>query len=230
MISTVRRSAIGPSLVALLASVGCQPSASSEQPNSTSAPVVTAPVVTAERTPRAAEPETAPLENAQSDSSVNAKSDSRTSRRAERFSMRPQEDTKRVRPRLAIRAGGKRDITFDDLEFEIERDADFQRSLLTKEIEDLNGRSLVIRGFILASSVLQQSGIQQFVLVRDNQECCFGPGAYLFHNIRIQMAEGKTTSFRVRPVSVEGKFTIEPWIGVDGKCYSVYYMTADRVW
>ena len=224
MISTVRRSAIGPWLVALLASVGCQPSASSEQPNST-----TAPVATVENT-RPAEPETASLDSEQGDSSVSAKSDNTPSGRAERFSKRPKEDTAPLRPRLAIRAGGKRDITFDNLEFEIERDADFQRSLLTKEIEDLNGRTLVVRGFILASSVLQQSGIKQFVLVRDNQECCFGPGAYLFHNIRIQMAEGKTTSFRVRPVSVEGKFTIEPWIGVDGKCYSVYYMTVNRVW
>jgi hypothetical protein len=138
-------------------------------------------------------------------------------------------DDGQVRARRSVRSKGILDITFDDLEFSIERDGDFDRSMLTGDIEELNGRKVVIRGFILASSVLQQTGITKFVLVRDNQECCFGPGAYLYHNVRVEMEQGKSTSFAVRPVTVEGTFSIEPWIGVDGKCYSVYYMKAERV-
>ncbi len=41
----------------------------------------------------------------------------------------------------------------------------------------MNKKNVRVRGFILPS--FQQSGITQFVLVRDNQECCFGPGAAL---------------------------------------------------
>jgi hypothetical protein len=130
---------------------------------------------------------------------------------------------------LIVRGKGQRDITFDDLEFAIERDGDFDRSMIPPSIEALNGAEVVIRGFILASSVLQPSGIRQFVLVRDNQQCCFGPGAYVYHNIRVEMDQGKSASFVVRPVTVEGTLTIEPWIGVDGKCYSVYHMTARRI-
>ena len=101
--------------------------------------------------------------------------------------------------------------------------------MLPEAVEQLDGQTVVIRGFMLASSVLQQTGIEQFVLVRDNQQCCFGPGGYVYHNVRIQMQEGKTASFQVRPVAVEGQLAIDPWIGPDGKCYSVYKLTASSV-
>ena len=138
------------------------------------------------------------------------------------------EDT-RVRPRLSVRAGGLRDLTFDDLEFGMEPDAKFERSVLGEKIEKLDGKRVVIRGFILASSVFQQKGIKQFILVRDNQQCCFGPGAYIYHNMQVQMEEGQTANFGIRPVTVEGQFAIKPWIGPDGKCYSVYHLTARSV-
>ncbi len=138
------------------------------------------------------------------------------------------EDTK-VRPRLTHRAGGKLDLTFDDLEFEIDRDADFDRSMLGEEIEAMQGKSIVLRGFILDASVFQQKGIKQFVLVRDNQECCFGPGAYIFHNAQVELVEGKSTEFSIRPVEVEGTLDIRPFLGPGGKCYSVYHITANSV-
>jgi hypothetical protein len=133
----------------------------------------------------------------------------------------------RVRPRLAIRSVGSRDITFDDLEFKIEKDAKFDRSMLTDAIDQLDGTQAVIRGFILPS--YQEKGIKQFILVRDNQQCCFGPGAYIYHNIQVDMEEGQTASFSIRPVTVEGVFSIKPWIGPDEKCYSVYHILAKSV-
>lgn len=138
-------------------------------------------------------------------------------------------DNMRVRPRMTRRAGGVLDLTFDDLEFEIERDGNFQRDLLGEQIESYKGRPIVLRGFILGASVFQQQGIKQFVLVRDNQECCFGPGAYIFHNAQVEMAPGKSCDFSIRPVTVEGTFDIRPFLGPGGKCYSVYHITADRV-
>ena len=139
-----------------------------------------------------------------------------------------EEESMRVRPRSTIRRGGIRDLTFDDLEFEIERDGDFQREMLGKNIEELNGKQVIIRGFILAASVFQQSGFKEFVLVRDNQECCFGPGAYIYHNIQVDMAPGATADFSIRPVTIEGKLTIKPWIGPDDRCYSVFHILANK--
>ncbi len=113
-----------------------------------------------------------------------------------------------------------RDITFDDLKFEMTKGDPFQRSMLADKIERLHGERIRIRGFILPS--FQAAGITQFVLVRDNLECCFGPGAALFDCILVEMAAGKTTSFTVRPVAVEGVFNIKPLLGPGGKHLAIY--------
>jgi hypothetical protein len=119
------------------------------------------------------------------------------------------------------------DITFDDIKFDIEKGAPFKRSMLTEKIEKLADTPIKIRGYILPS--FQQKGIKQFVLVRDNMECCFGPGAALYDCILVEMAPDKSASFTVRPVSVEGKFEISEFIGPDGKHLAIYRMVGEAV-
>jgi hypothetical protein len=135
---------------------------------------------------------------------------------------------KKARPQATVRTDGKLDLTFDQLEFAIERDQDFQDAMLPETIKALKGKAVVIRGFMLAGGVFQQTGITQFVLVRDNLECCFGPGAYIYHNVQIEMNPGKTADFSSRPVTVEGTFDLRPF-RIGEKCYSIYHITADRV-
>ena len=79
--------------------------------------------------------------------------------------------------------------------------------------------------------MFQESGIKKFVLVRDNLECCFGPGAALYDCVIIEMAEGKSASFTTRPVAVKGKFTIETeaYKYPDGGHYAIYKMVATEV-
>ena len=120
-----------------------------------------------------------------------------------------------------------KDLTFDDIKFDIKKDAPFKRAMLTEKIEKLSGISIKIRGYILPS--FQQKGIKQFVLVRDNMECCFGPGAALYDCILVEMAPGKSASFTVRPVSVEGKFEISEFVGPDGKHLAIYRMVGEQV-
>ena len=117
--------------------------------------------------------------------------------------------------------------TFDDIKFEMKKGAQFKRSMITDEIEKLAGKRIKIRGYILPG--FQQEGIKQFVLVRDNMECCFGPGAALYDCILIYMAKGKSASFTTRPVSVEGTFSISEFKGPDGKHLAVYRMTGRSV-
>ena len=64
-----------------------------------------------------------------------------------------------------------KDISFDDVKFDIVKGTPFKRSMLTKEIEAMDGQLIRVRGYMLPS--FQQSGIKKFVLVRDNMECCF---------------------------------------------------------
>jgi hypothetical protein len=113
-------------------------------------------------------------------------------------------------------------ISFDDVKFAMKKKASFKRSLLTKEIVDLDGQLIKIRGYILPS--FQQKGITRFVLVRDNMECCFGPGAALYDCIVVDMESGKSTSFTVRPITVEGIFTVREYKGPNGKHLAIYHL------
>ena len=115
-----------------------------------------------------------------------------------------------------------RDVTFDDIKFEMKKGAPFKRSMLTEKVEKLADCSIKIRGYILPS-------FKQFVLVRDNMECCFGPGAALYDCILVEMAPGKSASFTVRPVLVEGKFEISEFKDDDGKHLAIYRMIGEEV-
>jgi hypothetical protein len=120
-----------------------------------------------------------------------------------------------------------RDLVFDDIKFEMKKGEPFQRPMLPEKIERLDGERIRIRGYILPS--FQQNGITQFVLVRDNLQCCFGPGAALYDCILVEMTQGKSTSFTVRPVAVEGVFQIKPLTGPDGKHLAVYHVDGSSV-
>ena len=129
--------------------------------------------------------------------------------------------------RSSARGRVTRNITFDDIKFKMKKGDPFKRTMLSQEIDKLSGNKIRIRGYILPS--FKQKGIEQFVLVRDNMQCCFGPGAALFDCIVVQMQPGKGTSFTVRPVSVEGIFTIEEIKGPDGKHLAIYHLKGEKV-
>ncbi len=120
-----------------------------------------------------------------------------------------------------------KEVSFDDIKFEMTKGDPFERSLLTDGIEKLHGKPIKIRGYMLPS--FQQKGITQFVLVRDNMECCFGPGAALFDCIVVEMVDGESTSFTVRPIAVEGVFKISEFLGPDGKHLAIYHLDGKAV-
>ena len=122
-------------------------------------------------------------------------------------SAKPKNDVQIKKSSAAAKARGE--ISFDDLQFEIKKDQPFKASMLTKDVEALNNKKVKLRGYILPSTLYKETNIEKFVLVRDNQECCFGPGAALFDCVIIEMVKGKTTDFVTRPVTVEGKFKID---------------------
>ena len=119
------------------------------------------------------------------------------------------------------------DSDFDDIKFEMELNDNFQRSMLTEKIEALFGRRIRIRGYIFPT--LKKRGLTQFVLVRDNLECCFGPGAALFDCILVHMRPGKTAEFSIRPVAVEGEFSFDEFRDFDGVVRAIYRLDADEV-
>ncbi|MEC8337048.1 MAG: DUF3299 domain-containing protein [Planctomycetota bacterium] len=119
-------------------------------------------------------------------------------------------------------------ISFDDIKFEMKIDDPFDRSMLTKKITEYDGQKIKIRGYILPS--FKQDGLTQFVLVRDNLECCFGPGAALYDCVMVEMQAGKSASYSVRPVTVEGGFKITEWKDYDGVIRAIYHLDGDVVY
>jgi len=130
-------------------------------------------------------------------------------------------------PTAAARPAGFREITFDDIKLEMEKGAPFTRELLPGRVRALAGTPIRIRGYILPS--FQQTGLTQFVLVRDNQECCFGPGAALHDCIVVRMRPGKTAAFSIRPVAVAGTFKIDELRAPDGSHLAIYALAGDEV-
>lgn len=122
---------------------------------------------------------------------------------------------------------GKKNLTFDDIKFEMKKGDPFERSMLTEKIEKLEGTTIRIKGYMLPS--FQQKGIKQFVLVRDNLECCFGPGAALYDCIIVEMQGSASATFTVKPIAVEGVFKIQEFKGPDGKHLAIYHLDGIKV-
>tara|TARA_Y100000385_G_C12937487_1_gene569489 strand:+ start:289 stop:756 length:468 start_codon:yes stop_codon:yes gene_type:complete len=118
-------------------------------------------------------------------------------------------------------------LTFDDVEFEMEKGEEFERGLLTEKIKDLVGKRISIRGFILPNGT-RESGNQKFILVRDNKECCFGPGAALYDCVLVKLEKGHEVDFTVRPVTVEGTFQLKELV-IGGRTMAIYRMRDCKV-
>jgi hypothetical protein len=139
---------------------------------------------------------------------------------------KPAVETKPAIETKPLATGPAKDTTFDDIKLELKKGDPYDPALLTDKVKKLDGHPIRIRGFILPS--FQQSGIKQFVLVRDNQECCFGPGALLHDCIIVEMVPPATADFSTRPVSVEGTFSLRE-LKLDGKYLAIYHLDGKEV-
>lgn len=123
-------------------------------------------------------------------------------------------DSPKPVPRPTAKAKGE--ISFDDLVFDIEKGGRYEPSMLTEAVKALDGKKVKLRGFILPSTLFRETNIDEFVLVRDNQECCFGPGAALYDCVVVNLVDGVTTDFTTRPVTVTGTFKLKEYKYPDG--------------
>ncbi|MBX9790945.1 MAG: hypothetical protein K2Y37_18660 [Pirellulales bacterium] len=209
--------AVGMMLGALLIVAGCDHS--SGDPASSAATTKQAAPATAQAT--SAEK---PADKATANATPTAPTASATPAAAQATETPPAVTAATARPAVP---GRPRDVTFDTIKFGIEKDQKFFREMLTPEIEKLFGQPIRIRGFIYPT--FQQTGIKTFVLVRDNQECCFGPGAALFDCIVVDMKPGKTTDYSIRPVTVEGIFGFSELKDPDGIQRAIFHLDGESV-
>jgi hypothetical protein len=115
-----------------------------------------------------------------------------------------------VRPPRKV--GDLYEISFDNIKLAMNKGEPFRRELITPQIEALDGKKVRIRGWINPNSPgAYRPQISNFVFVRDNQECCFGPGAMVYDCIMVQLKPGVTTTYTTLPIAVEGTFRIDVW-------------------
>lgn len=138
---------------------------------------------------------------------------------SERLNLSGQTIDNRVPTRSA---DGKFDITFDHIKFDIPEDEPYASTMLTDQIRQLDGQQVKLRGYIRPS--FKQRDLKNFIFVRDDKECCFGPGAALFDCVVVKLAKGKETDYTVRPVAVSGKFVLKEYKGPDGNVWAIYRM------
>jgi len=90
-------------------------------------------------------------------------------------------------------------------------------------LKDLSGKKVRIRGFMKPGPL--EENIPQFVLVRDQGLCCFGPKGKIYHLISTTLKKGTTTDYiELRPFDVQGTFRIGLLQLDDGTIFQLYYL------
>jgi len=111
------------------------------------------------------------------------------------------------------------EITFDDLNIQIQADIVFRPWMLSDRVKELDGKRVRVAGYMLPGSSLEK--ISEFVLLR-NTECKFGPGGKADHLLSATLRSDETTSFRNYAIQIDGTLQVSPYEGPDGNTWSIY--------
>jgi hypothetical protein len=104
---------------------------------------------------------------------------------------------------------GTLNLSFKDVEFEIEKGGDFEDEMLTDKIRALVGRRIKISGYMYSTEF--EDGLENFILIQ-NASCPFGgPEALVYHNMLVNLKDGETTSYTTDAVTVEATLSIQPF-------------------
>jgi hypothetical protein len=92
--------------------------------------------------------------------------------------------------------------------------------LMPAWLKKLHGKRIRIRGFM--SPAFKQTGLEGFLLGRDNKACCFPGRAKIYDLFPVRLKKGHSTDYiQNRPFDVVGTFQIKPWIE-DGEMLRLY--------
>ncbi len=72
----------------------------------------------------------------------------------------------------------------------------------------LDGRNVLLKGYIYPGK--QQHGLVQFLLVRDQGDCCFGGNPKITDRVNVQLAGPTGIDFTPRLTKVAGRFRVQP--------------------
>lgn len=132
----------------------------------------------------------------------------------------PHRDFKIEGPQNAIR------VSYDDLDLlkvlNMEPVPEDAVKHFPSWLKALDGQRIRLRGFMYPT--FDATGIDQFVLARDNQICCFGRNPKVYDLVSVQMRDGVTTDYiQNRPFDVVGTFRID-LLAEGGKPMGLYWL------
>lgn len=91
----------------------------------------------------------------------------------------------------------------------------------------LNGRDVLLKGYIYPGK--QQHGLVQFLLVRDQGDCCFGGNPKITDRVLVQLADPTGIDFTPYLVKVAGRFRVQPAGTADLQGGVLYHLDAASV-
>lgn len=95
-------------------------------------------------------------------------------------------------------------------------------------LQGLHGQTVRLRGWMFPTPV--ESGLEQFLFVRDNEICCFGREAKVYDKVGVRLKPGTTTHYiQGRPFDVTGRFTIHPYVDRSGTLQLLYHIVDAEV-
>ena len=122
-------------------------------------------------------------------------------------------------------------VTYDDIDLLQILNMDPVTTDATDHFPDwlraLDGKEIAIRGFMYPT--FSESGIERFMLARDNDICCFVRQPKLYDVIRVSLKSGTATDYiEGYPFDVIGTFAIRPAVD-DGDIYELFHIDDARI-
>lgn len=101
--------------------------------------------------------------------------------------------------------------------------------LVPPDVESLEGQKIFIKGYIRPDSITVPQGIDRFLLVRDNNQCCFGDLSKIkyYDQIYVQMLGDKRLDYSQGVVRIGGKLHVDVRNVIPGSPQTVFSIEAD---
>lgn len=96
------------------------------------------------------------------------------------------------------------------------------------DIAALDGKPVFIKGYIRPDSITVSKGINRFLLVRDNNQCCFGSlsDVKYYDQMDVTMVDSKTVDYSDGVFRMHGILSVAPENAMRGPQYPVFTLKA----
>jgi hypothetical protein len=103
--------------------------------------------------------------------------------------------------------------------------------LVPRDVQELDGQKVFIKGFMRADSIQYSHNVREFRLVRDNNQCCFGDlsNVKYFDQVLVSTVGSLSTDYSTGIYRVGGILHIHPENILRGVGYPVYTLEADHL-